>query len=111
MTDTEKVDVWRLRLGKRSPSGAASTGEWPLFESRTELEDALFEAAVENEAQKKPWPMTRRVKWFRLWWKASGGDGKHWRTDAIYHVEHLVDGEWIEVEWSISPPVLTLGGL
>lgn len=108
------VDMWRLRVarGNRNAGG----GDWTMFDNRSELEHALFVSAVEAEAFgniKNRVTDERRHSWFRAWWRATTPDADEdvhaWHTYRIVAVEQLTDGEWVEVEWSISPPVLTLG--
>jgi hypothetical protein len=101
--------VWRLRLvlGTENSSG----GDWTLYESREALESALFGAVVEVESYTTARDADpRRKRLFSTWRRANGGADKsgEYRVKRISGVDHLVDGEWVDVDWSITPPVLTL---
>lgn len=111
--ETQRPDMWRLRMVRGSSS--TSSGDWKLYESRDALERDLFPAAVESEAHAHIRGVVRRgetERWrrFRKWWQTNQGqdDDDRWHIVRIVGVDHLVDGQWVEVEWSISPPVLTL---
>lgn len=105
------VDMWRLRLAKGT--GMSGGGEWSYYESRDDIESALFAAVVEMKACESP--RTREAeREKRRWWhwrQLNGGDdvSQRWFVQRIVAVEHLVDGEWVDTPWSITPPVLTLG--
>ena len=114
--ENRQPDIWRLRLAKGS--AGSSGGEWHLYDSLEDLEQALYQAAVECEAHAhvrgRPTnsPATaRRWSWFKKWWEANQNDGEdRLHVIRVVGVDHLINGDWVEVEWSISPPVLTLGG-
>lgn len=110
---SDSVDMWRLRIARGNSS--AGGGDWTLYDNRAALEHALFTHAVEAEAHadiRNRATDERRRRWFKTWWKANTADVDEdvnaWHTQRIVGVDHLVDGAWVEVEWSISPPVLTI---
>lgn len=106
------TDLWRLHVVKGTST--ASGGDVEFYESREKLEDALFAAAVEAEANYDSGHRAdgRRWRWFKRWFDGTvpDADERKWRVKRIVSVKRLVNGEWEDVEWRIEPPRLVFVG-
>lgn len=97
------VEMYRMGTGLRS--GATSWGSSKHFESRGALEDALILALVQVEREKTRGPISRL---FDFWAGRLGESDPHKRVIRIHHVQKLVDGEWVPVEYEFTPPALII---
>ena len=97
------VEMYRMGTGIKS--GAASWGTSKHFESQVALEDALILALVQVERENARGPIRRL---FDFWAGRLGESNPHKRVTRIHHVQKLVDGEWVPVEYEFTPPALII---
>jgi hypothetical protein len=105
----ERATVWRIHavMGGSNSSGGNRT----YYEDYDRFERALYDLALEAEANSEH----RRdlARWMRVrgWWKRDHDeDEPRWFCKRIVGVDQLVSDEWVPLEWHIEPPRLVLNG-
>ncbi len=101
--------LWRIKASMGTSN--MSTGDWTYYEDQERFERALFDLALEAEANHDYRRDQGRWLRFRAWWKRDHNeDEQRLFCRRIVSVDRMVDGRWVTVEWHIEPPRLVLSG-
>jgi hypothetical protein len=106
LTVTETVTLYKIHTGIRN--GSASWGESKIYESYKEFYAKLLEAAIQQETNdirgrnsEERWP-------FSLWNKYILKKEEDSQVTKIYKAQKLVNSQWIDLEYTLTPPRLEI---
>lgn len=109
MTATEPVEIYRLKL--RYGTNGSSSPDWKIYENFQEFEEKLLEAAI--EAKSRSFNYTRGREWLKFdWWnryilgREDDYSGRIRKVSNVIGAEKLVDGQWVELNYTLHPPRL-----